>query len=198
MSIASEIQALQQDKDDIAAAITSKGVTVPSGSGFDNFAGLISSIPSGSSKVDYYEGTITPDSKVYQIKVYLDAEHLNIDPLKVVAVEIVEVEPPATENIQMNSIKYIGCTYGLYYSTGVNNNYKYNPYGYRYYDVAGSTHIARGAQTGDYGVNSCMYIRNYQGPGPNDGLFVNFQVDTSTHFFTANIQYKYRIYYSTI
>lgn len=45
MSIASEIQALQQDKSDIATAISNKGVTVPSGSGFDSFASLISSFP---------------------------------------------------------------------------------------------------------------------------------------------------------
>lgn len=47
MSIASEIQALQQDKRNIATAITNKGITVPSGSGFDSFASLISSIAIG-------------------------------------------------------------------------------------------------------------------------------------------------------
>ena len=44
MSIASQIEALSQDKEDIAAAIADKGVTVPSGSGFRNFADLIESI----------------------------------------------------------------------------------------------------------------------------------------------------------
>lgn len=41
MSIANEISALQQDKVDITNALTNRGITVPSGSGFDNFGGLI-------------------------------------------------------------------------------------------------------------------------------------------------------------
>ena len=47
MSIASEIARLQADSTAIANAIVAKGVTVPSGSGFDDYAGLIASIPSG-------------------------------------------------------------------------------------------------------------------------------------------------------
>ena len=47
MSIASEITRLQQDSASIAAAIAAKGVTVPSGSGYDDYASLIASIPSG-------------------------------------------------------------------------------------------------------------------------------------------------------
>lgn len=47
MSIASEITRLQNDSDAIASAIEAKGVTVPSGSGFDDYATLIASIPSG-------------------------------------------------------------------------------------------------------------------------------------------------------
>ena len=54
MSIASEIQALQQDKSDIATAISNKGVTVPSNSGFDSFAGLIENIHNGY-KTQYVE-----------------------------------------------------------------------------------------------------------------------------------------------
>ena len=67
MSIASEIQALQQDKSDIATAISNKGVTVPSGSGFDSFASLINDIPTGSppllpsgyTQLTYIEGSGT-------------------------------------------------------------------------------------------------------------------------------------------
>ena len=44
MSIATEIARLQSDSTAIASAITSKGVTVPSGSGFDDYAGLIADI----------------------------------------------------------------------------------------------------------------------------------------------------------
>ena len=47
MSIASEITRLQNDSAAIAAAIAAKGVTVPSGSGYDDYAGLIASISAG-------------------------------------------------------------------------------------------------------------------------------------------------------
>lgn len=47
MSIASAISALQSASSDIASAIEAKGVTVPSGSGYDDYASLIASIPSG-------------------------------------------------------------------------------------------------------------------------------------------------------
>lgn len=47
MSIATQIAALQQDKTDIATAITNKGGTVNSGDGFDDFAADIATIPSG-------------------------------------------------------------------------------------------------------------------------------------------------------
>lgn len=47
MSIASEIQRLQSDSSAIAAAITAKGVTVPSGSGYDDYATLIGQISTG-------------------------------------------------------------------------------------------------------------------------------------------------------
>lgn len=47
MSIATEITRLQNDSAAIAAAIAAKGVTVPSGSGYDDYATLIASIPSG-------------------------------------------------------------------------------------------------------------------------------------------------------
>ena len=53
MSIATEIQRLQTDSAAIASAIAAKGVTVPSGSGFDDYASLISSIPSGSGGCPY-------------------------------------------------------------------------------------------------------------------------------------------------
>ena len=53
MSISSQISALQQDKSDIITALTNKGATVPSGSGFDDFATIISSLPI--SQVAYFE-----------------------------------------------------------------------------------------------------------------------------------------------
>jgi hypothetical protein len=47
MSIVSEISRLQSDSSAIASAIEAKGVTVPSGSGYDDYASLIASIPTG-------------------------------------------------------------------------------------------------------------------------------------------------------
>lgn len=47
MSIASEILRLQGDSASIAAAIAAKGVSVPGGSGFDDYATLISQISGG-------------------------------------------------------------------------------------------------------------------------------------------------------
>lgn len=47
MSIATEITRLQNDSAAIAAAIAAKGVTVPSGSGFDDYATLIGQISGG-------------------------------------------------------------------------------------------------------------------------------------------------------
>ena len=45
MSIATAISALQVASSNIASAIAAKGVSVPSGSGFDDYASLIASIP---------------------------------------------------------------------------------------------------------------------------------------------------------
>lgn len=52
MSIATEITRLQNDSAAIAAAIAAKGVTVPSGSGFDDYATLIGQISGGGSDPD--------------------------------------------------------------------------------------------------------------------------------------------------
>ena len=49
MSIASEITRLQNDSSAISSAISAKGVTVPSGSGFDDYANLIGQISGGGS-----------------------------------------------------------------------------------------------------------------------------------------------------
>ena len=53
MSIESEISRLQSDSTAIASAIAAKGVTVPSGSGYDDYATLIASIPSGGGGTDF-------------------------------------------------------------------------------------------------------------------------------------------------
>ena len=50
MSIASEIIRLQNDSSAIASAIAAKGITVPAGSSYDDYASLISNIPTGGSQ----------------------------------------------------------------------------------------------------------------------------------------------------
>lgn len=55
MSIATAISALQSASADIASAITAKGVTVPSGSGYEDYASLILSIPTGGGPVLPYQ-----------------------------------------------------------------------------------------------------------------------------------------------
>ena len=60
MSIATEITRLQNDSAAIAAAIAAKGVTVPSGSGFDDYATLVGQISGGqptpyTSKIEYLQ-----------------------------------------------------------------------------------------------------------------------------------------------
>ena len=73
MSIATEISRLQADKTAIANAIAAKGVTVPSGAGYDDFATLIGSISGG--------GGITPsgtksivENGIYDVTNYASAD----------------------------------------------------------------------------------------------------------------------------
>lgn len=71
MSIATQIAALQQDKTDIATAITNKGGTVNSGDGFDDFAADIATIPSGTTP----SGTINITTNgVYDVSNYASAD----------------------------------------------------------------------------------------------------------------------------
>lgn len=61
MSIASEITRLQNDSSAIASAIEAKGVTVPAGSGYDDYASLIGNIFAGGNRV-CYSGDFTTGS----------------------------------------------------------------------------------------------------------------------------------------
>ena len=51
MSIASEITRLQNDRSDIFASLTNKGVTVPANATYDDVAGLIDDIPTGGGEI---------------------------------------------------------------------------------------------------------------------------------------------------
>lgn len=68
-TIAQNLQSLIDDRISIANAITAKGVTVPSGSGYNDFASLIASIPSGSS---------IQQGEIYGITVYPTTEYSTI------------------------------------------------------------------------------------------------------------------------
>lgn len=184
MSIASEIQALQQDKSDIATAIANKGVTVPSGSGFDSFAGLINDIPSGGiGKIEYLEGTVIPASDTNYIEIEVPQD---IDLQNITQYEIVEETTPATENILENSVIYIGVSSGLYwYET--HQSYYFNNYIGYYYNTNGSTKRSRFAFNGGFAwILTALYIKTHK---------VHFQMLGDKYFFRANIPYKYRICY---
>lgn len=62
MSVAEKIQALQNDSAAIASAIAAKGVTVPSGSGYDDYAALIGQIEQGGGGA-----TLTPTAGDYPV-----------------------------------------------------------------------------------------------------------------------------------
>lgn len=63
MSIASEITRLQNDSAAIAAAIAAKGVTVPAGSGYDDYATLIGQISGGGGGSSQVGVTTAPGSQ---------------------------------------------------------------------------------------------------------------------------------------
>ena len=67
MSIASEISRLQSDSFAIATAIAAKGVTVPSGSGFDDYATLIGNIQTGGGSANLTSLSVTPSTSAQQI-----------------------------------------------------------------------------------------------------------------------------------
>lgn len=72
-TIAENLQTLQNDKLAIASAISNKGGTVPSGSGFNDFASLIESIPSGESFQTFYQ-KITQTAEVKYLSFSVDFE----------------------------------------------------------------------------------------------------------------------------
>lgn len=77
-TIAENLQMLQNDKLAIAGAISNKGCTVPSGSGFNDFASLIETIPSGESFQTFYQ-QITQTSEVRYLTFSVDFEPKTVD-----------------------------------------------------------------------------------------------------------------------
>lgn len=69
-TIAENLQRLVDAKDDISTAITNKGVTVPQGSGLEDFASLIGSIATGAEYCELTGVTFTPSSgTLYMINI---------------------------------------------------------------------------------------------------------------------------------
>ena len=80
MSVADEILRLQNDSAAIASAIAAKGVTVPSGSGYDDYAALIGSISTtvatttatvGSSNASSLAFTVSGKPKMFVVQISL-------------------------------------------------------------------------------------------------------------------------------
>lgn len=67
MSIQSEITRLATAKTNIAAAITEKGVDVPSGTKMDGFASLIAAIQAGGGGMYFEKTTFSADTKTYTL-----------------------------------------------------------------------------------------------------------------------------------
>ena len=72
-TIAENLKMLQNDKLAIASAISNKGGTVPSGSGFNDFASLIELIPSGDNFQTFYQ-KITQTTEVQYLSFSVDFE----------------------------------------------------------------------------------------------------------------------------
>lgn len=103
MTIATQIAALQQDKSDIASAITNKGGTVTAGDGFDDFATDIASIPAGGgdtiTAANNTGSAISEGDKVWINKVAGDGFQL----IAYASADSVSLTGVADENIANNS-----------------------------------------------------------------------------------------------
>lgn len=124
MSIASEILRLQGDSAAIASAIAAKGVTVPSGSGFDDYASLIGqisggggggggphSLPSGYTQLSYIENPLNNSAYINLGIPIIDTPGFDIDFMCY---------------DDLNSTTF-GCIIGARYASG-NNDYQLSSY----------------------------------------------------------------------
>lgn len=193
MSIASAISALQSASSDIAAAIAAKGVTVPAGSGFDDYASLIGqisggggggggphSLPSGYTQLSYIENPLNNSAYINTGIPILDTPGFEIDFMSY---------------DDINSTTY-GCIIGARYVSG-NNDFQLTSYtgnnysgsvrlgGSTTYDAhlpSKNTRFTASLKNAVYTMNSSTYnySRNATSYGYNWFLFALNQQNNAT------------------
>lgn len=98
MSIASEITRLQTAKANLKTAIEAKGVTIPSGTALDGYAGLVEQIPTGGGSPVLVPYAIRPDAELIQTYTY--DKYINADEeVTIPAYTTTATSLKATENL---------------------------------------------------------------------------------------------------
>ena len=150
MSVASEISRLQSDSSAIASAISAKGVTVPSGSGYDDYATLIASIPTGTvattTAASSLAFTVSGQPKMFAVQLSLSSSGSYLT-------------NSSTSSYSVSSV--IGYSSNVY-TTAV----RYNSSGTRaareYYYTTGSTSYNNGTFTVSAGTGSFAASNTYR------------------------------------
>ena len=127
MSIASEIQRLQQAKADLKTAIEAKGVTVPAATTIDGYAALVDSIQQGGSslpydaEIDYIEtdGQASINTRIYPTSLNIKVEYYTRN----------NMEYGWMYNTQANNT-WIGSTGKRVFWKNYNASYRYDVSGY--------------------------------------------------------------------
>lgn len=169
MSIASEILRLQNASAAIASAIAAKGVTVPAGSGFDDYASLIASIetgggggggggahtlPSGYTELSYIENPLGNSAYInlgLQINYTpgFDLDFMSYDDIGIDNYGCIIGARQASLNSDFQLTSYTGNTYSGSLRLGNNNNNAHLP--------AKNTRFTASLRNAVYTMNSTSY-----------------------------------------